>query len=208
MKIAVITDDALKEELLATGMQDKMDVQWLAEPAMVNDAKAYLDLMFQPTAERINMLKKLQPVAIIVNSVITTLDKLPADFIRFNGWPSFLKRPLAESSCSREDLKPVAEKIFTQFNKSIEWVPDVAGFISARIISMIINEAYFAFDEQVSSKQEIDVAMKLGTNYPYGPFEWAEKIGLQKINELLTELALQNSRYEPAALLKKEASLL
>ncbi len=208
MKIAVITNDELKEELLAAGMQDIINVQWLAEPAMVYDADAYLDLLFQPTAERINMLKELQPAVIIVNSVITTLDKLPADFIRFNGWPGFLKRTLAESSCYREDQKPFAEKIFTQFNKSIEWVPDVAGFISARIISMIINEAYFAFDEKISSKREIDIAMKLGTNYPYGPFEWAEKIGLQKINELLTVLALQNSRYEPAALLKKEASLL
>jgi 3-hydroxybutyryl-CoA dehydrogenase len=70
---------------------------------------------------------------------------------------------------------------------------------------MIINEAYFTLDEKVSSKNEIDTAMKLGTNYPYGPFEWSEKIGLKKVYELLTTLSHSHSRYEPAALLKKEA---
>ena len=49
--------------------------------------------------------------------------------------------------------------------------PDIPGFISARVVSMIINEAYFALEEEVSSKEEIDTAMKLGTNYPYGPFD-------------------------------------
>ena len=70
---------------------------------------------------------------------------------------------------------------------------------------MIINEAYFALEEGVSTKEEIDTAMKLGTNYPYGPFEWAKKIGLKNIFQLLDKLHKTNLRYEPAALLKKEA---
>ena len=49
--------------------------------------------------------------------------------------------------------------------------------------------------------------MKLGTNYPYGPFEWSKKIGLKKIYDLLTLLAKTNARYEPSPLLKKEALL-
>jgi len=91
-------------------------------------------------------------------------------------------------------------------NKKIEWVPDIAGFISARVVSMIVNEAWFALEEEVSTKKEIDTAMKLGTNYPYGPFEWGEKIGLKNIYELLTVLSKTNSRYQPAALLQKEAT--
>jgi 3-hydroxybutyryl-CoA dehydrogenase len=63
---------------------------------------------------------------------------------------------------------------------------------------MIINEAYFALDDAVSSKAEIDIAMKLGTNYPWGPFEWAEKIGLNNIYLLLQKLSLTNKRYQPA----------
>jgi 3-hydroxybutyryl-CoA dehydrogenase len=47
--------------------------------------------------------------------------------------------------------------------------------------------------------------MKLGTSYPYGPFEWSTKIGLTRIYELLTELSSEDKRYTPAPLLEEEA---
>jgi len=68
---------------------------------------------------------------------------------------------------------------------------------------MIINEAWFALQEGISTKQEIDIAMKLGTNYPYGPFEWGDKIGLKNIYRLLKEMSGENSKYQPAELLEK-----
>jgi 3-hydroxybutyryl-CoA dehydrogenase len=207
MKIAIITDDALKEEWMSQGMHDEVQIEWLSEPKAVEAADCYIDLLFQTDGERINKLQKLQPAIIIVNSVITTLDNLPENFIRINGWPTFLKRTVVESSCNSDDVKSNGEKIFLAFNKTVEWVPDVPGFITARVISMIINEAYFTLDEKVSSKKEIDLAMKLGTNYPYGPFAWSEKIGLKKVYELLTMLSISNSRYKPSALLKTEALL-
>ncbi len=70
---------------------------------------------------------------------------------------------------------------------------------------MIINEAYFTLDEEVSSKEEIDTAMKLGTNYPYGPFAWGETIGLKHVSVLLSTLAKTNARYTASSLLQKEA---
>ena len=104
-----------------------------------------------------------------------------------------------------DENKKAAEKIFSCFNKSTEWVPDIPGFITPRVISMIINEAWFTLDEKVSTKEEIDTAMKLGTNYPYGPFEWGTRIGLKNVYELLTMLSKINSRYTPSSLLQKEA---
>ena len=59
------------------------------------------------------------------------------------------------------------------------FVKDEPGFVSARIVAMMINEAYFTWEAGTSTKEEIDIAMKLGTGYPYGPFEWGEKIGLR-----------------------------
>jgi 3-hydroxybutyryl-CoA dehydrogenase len=205
MKVAVITNDALKEEWMSPGMQEATLIEWLSEPFAVENADCYIDLLFEPASERINKLQTLQPSIIIVNSVLATLKDLPQNFIRINGWPSFLKRPVVEASCSNDALRSQAVEIFASFNKTVEWVPDVPGFITPRIISMIINEAYFTLDEKVSSKNEIDTAMKLGTNYPYGPFEWSEKIGLKNLYELLTTLSHTNPRYEPAPLLKKEA---
>jgi len=69
---------------------------------------------------------------------------------------------------------------------------------------MIINEAYFALGEGVSSKENIDIAMKTGTNYPYGPFEWAAKIGLQRIQQLLVQMQKENNRYSIAPALLKD----
>lgn len=204
MKIVVITNDALKAELLQQGMPDDVQVEWQHEIAPVVGADAYVDLLFIQSEERINKLTALQPSVIIINCVEVTLSELPAGFIRLNGWNSFLKRPIAEMAGNGEN-KIIAEKIISCFNKTTEWVADVPGFITARVISTIINEAYFTLAEKVSTKDEIDTAMKLGTNYPFGPFEWSEKIGLKNIYGLLMLLSKTNSRYTPSDLLQKEA---
>ena len=73
-----------------------------------------------------------------------------------------------------------------------------------RTIAMIVNEAYFALEANVSTKQDIDVAMKLGTNYPYGPFEWSKKIGLQEIYNLLNLLTTIDQKFTPCKLLEQE----
>jgi len=205
MKIAVITDEQLKDEILVQGLQGDVSIEWLADPQPVEDAVVYIDLLFIPSSERISQLKALLPATIIVNSVSRTLEDLPVEFIRINGWKSFLKSPVTEAVCIYDNIKYEAEKALAVFGKKTEWTPDIPGFISARVVSMIINEAYFALEEQVSSKEDIDTAMKLGTSYPYGPFEWGKIIGLSNVHELLMRMSGSNPRYTPAALLQKEA---
>ncbi len=205
MKIAIIADDALKGELLAQGFDDSLQLQWLSQPEVAGEIDCCIDLLFRYSEERIQALKEISSAVVIINSVAADLSKLPENFIRINGWPTFLKRAVAETSSRNDDIKKKCEDIFAALGKKTEWTPDIPGFISARVVSMIINEAYFALEEQVSSKEEIDTAMKLGTNYPYGPFEWSEKIGLKNIHELLLTLSKENRRYEPCSLLKTEA---
>jgi 3-hydroxybutyryl-CoA dehydrogenase len=208
MKIVVLANDELKEELLSQGLNEGVTIEWISgvnEWQDHPDADALIDLLFENDKKRIELLSKIQPMPVLINSVTVTLEDLPAGFIRINAWPTFLKQPIVEAACKDETLKTKAAEILSCFNKKAAWVPDIPGFITARVITMIINEAYFAFSEEVSTKKEIDTAMKLGTNYPYGPFEWSEKIGLKNIVMLLTDLSRINKRYEPAALLKKEA---
>ena len=70
------------------------------------------------------------------------------------------------------------------------------GFIFPRTIVQIINEAYFAFEEGVASKEDINRAMKFGVNYPKGPFDWSEGRELY-VKTLLSELfnKTQDKRY-------------
>ncbi|MBC8203700.1 MAG: 3-hydroxybutyryl-CoA dehydrogenase [Planctomycetes bacterium] len=61
-------------------------------------------------------------------------------------------------------------------------------YIFARVLGGIMNEAMWATTEHVASSEDIDTAMKMGTNYPQGPLEWAAKIGIEKIHCLLAAL--------------------
>ncbi|HMG68008.1 MAG TPA: 3-hydroxyacyl-CoA dehydrogenase family protein, partial [Chitinophagaceae bacterium] len=201
MQWVILTSEVLKEELLNNGMTGAVEMIWIKKPEEFpkhKEADVFIDLLFEFNEQRIDLLKSLSPKTIIVNSVVHTQKKIDAPFVRINAWPGFLGRTVIEASGLGTDFKIKTEKIFSFLNKRVEWIADEPGFITARIVSMIINEAYFALGEKVSTKDEIDTAMKLGTNYPFGPFEWSRKIGLKNISSLLNELCKMNSRYQPA----------
>lgn len=148
-------------------------------------------------------ITKISGKPVVIGSVIETLKEqmLPRNFARMNAWPGFLQRPLWEVASG--DIQ-MSTSIFKKLGWNIVFVKDEPGLVSARVISMIINEAFFALEENVSSKEDINLAMKLGTNYPYGPFEWEEKMGLENIYLLLNKLSLTDKRYCVAPLLKKK----
>lgn len=139
---------------------------------------------------------------VLINAVPETLYELnfPPNISRINGWPGFLERRTWEVASNEVER---IDHIFKGFNRKIFFVKDEPGFVAARVISMIVNEAFFALGENVSTKEEIDLAMKLGTNYPLGPFEWAAKIGIGKIYLLLKKLSEKEERYLPAPALEK-----
>ena len=100
-------------------------------------------------------------------------------------------------------MKECQNKSQELFGEDLVFVKDEPGFVSARIVAMIINEAYFTWEAGTSTKEEIDIAMKLGTAYPYGPFEWAGLIGVKRVVELLERLSEADQLYELAESLKK-----
>ena len=204
----ILANESLKEELLNNVVSSEIDLIWIESAddfREYNRADAFLDLLFENTDQRIEMLSGLASGSVIVNSVCTTMRKINRPFVRINAWPGFLKRKVVEASSNHRKIESATEKVFSFLNQNVEWVADKPGFITARVIAAIINEAYFALEEKISTKEEIDTAMKLGTSYPYGPFEWADKIGVKNVYTLLIELSKINPRYKPASLLEKEA---
>ena len=198
MQIVVLANDSLRLELLGELEHTAMDIVWVEHISALFENKesaVFIDLLFEE--KHLDVLQQLIRGLIIVNSVERSLAEINSSFVRINGWPTFLSSGSIEAAALNEDAKRKAEEIFSGFNKKLEWVPDEPGFITPRVISMIINEAFIALKEGVSTKEEIDVAMKLGTNYPYGPFEWAEKIGIDRIKALLEKLYRQKERYAP-----------
>ncbi len=72
--------------------------------------------------------------------------------------------------------------------KHVEWVGDAPGLVLGRIVCQIVNEAHFAVGEGVATAEDVDVAMRLGFNWPRGPFEWAEAIGPARVVSVLDAL--------------------
>ena len=208
MKIAVLANNVLKEEFLSKKIPAAIElriVDSFSQFFFIKDADVYFDLEFEMNKDRIQQLHSFLPKPVFINSVINTLDEIKEPFIRINAWPTFLKRNICEI-VAHENEKKIATEILDKLEWRYQFTPDEPGMISARIIVMIINEAYYTFEDNVSTKNEIDIAMKLGTNYPYGPFEWSEKIGLKNIYNLLLRLSKTETRYTISKIMEKEVN--
>lgn len=201
MEIFILADEDQKSEILSISPTHKASITFASNMPDEDDLKNYYAFFLLSDYRKINS-SKLAGKPVYINEVITTLAELnfPDNFCRINGWKGFLERPIWEVAASDSQKN---EEIFHFFNRKAILVKDEPGLVSARVISMIVNEAFFALGEKVSSEKEIDMAMKLGTNYPDGPFEWARKIGIEKIYDLLKKLSEEEDRYIPAPALKK-----
>lgn len=203
MNISIRATQQQKNELLQKGFNNIETIHWLTENEKpLNAVDAFFDLTFNNANIAANNF--LEGTLVFANAVSCTCAEInKKNYVRINAWPGFLNRSIIELSSSDENYKQQAIKIFNSLNWQYVFIPDDYGFISARILAMIVNEAYYALQENVSTKEQIDIAMKLGTNYPYGPFEWSEEIGLKKIYLLLKKLSANNNRYAIAGLLSE-----
>lgn len=201
MQVVVLTNEKLKLELLSSVPELPQGVVYLStlqQLENVSKAEVVIDLLFNEA--HLPVLTGFLPGMVIINSVTQTLQATNPGFVRINAWPGFLQQQVIEASAATQN-QAAAIRVLQVFNKTPNWLPDVAGFVSARVISAIINEAYLALEDGISTRNEIDTAMKLGTNYPHGPFEWAEKIGTKNIVALLQQLSHHHGQHQAASLL-------
>ncbi len=200
MTFVVIANDAQWEILKNTNPS----MEW----KRVNDLPIFLaeknaDAYFNLQTNSADVDYRSLNAPVFINSIVKTLSAIQTtkNVIRINAWQGFLEKDIWEIAGS---ISPQVASIIKTLNKKYIIVDDEPGFVSARIIAMIINEAYFAKGENVSTEAEIDIAMKLGTNYPYGPFEWSKIIELKNIYQLLKKLAETDERYLPAPEMENE----
>jgi 3-hydroxybutyryl-CoA dehydrogenase len=203
MILAVLANDLQKEEIAVSPFFRKHEVLFSENLSLWSNhiADAFMDLCFENSPGRIEMLAKLLPKPVFVHSVTDTLEQIHPNLIRMNGWPGFLKGNCLEASAN-DDMKIRAGQLL---GDELVFVKDSPGFVSARILAMIINEAYFTWEAGTSSKEEIDIAMKLGTGYPFGPFEWSNMIGVERVVELLERLRESDPIYQLAQCLTLDA---
>ena len=114
---------------------------------------------------------------------------------------------VAFSPRTTQVLRQQVSRALTQAGLEAVVLRDVPGLLVARTVTMLINEACDAVWQGVCSESAADLAMKLGVNYPFGPFEWLQQIGPQRVITTLDHLfdAYRSERYRVSPLLRQMA---
>ncbi|NOH10874.1 MAG: 3-hydroxybutyryl-CoA dehydrogenase [Chloroflexi bacterium] len=89
------------------------------------------------------------------------------------------------------------------------WIKESPALVLPRIICQLVNEAAYAHLEGVAAADEIDMAMQLGVNYPFGPLAWGKQLGYRRVVAVLEHLYREygEDRYRVCPLLRRWARL-
>jgi 3-hydroxybutyryl-CoA dehydrogenase len=142
---------------------------------------------------------------------LTTLDP-DGTAVGYVALPDLARAAVVEivrGRATSQDALGSAGRYFAGLGKHVECVlGDAPGLVLGRILFQIVNEAHFAVQEGVATAEDVDTAMRLGFNWPRGPFEWAEAIGPRRVLNGLEALhsELGEERYRVAQLLRTRAN--
>jgi 3-hydroxybutyryl-CoA dehydrogenase len=214
-KILLLGSDSVNEEIKSL-FKDKAEFT-----DKLDNADLIIDSSNYPKEKKIENIKFIDEnssasAPVLTSSLCTSVSELashskyPNRLIGIGLYDSFSKAKLIEIAPTKitdADILKNAESILNSTGINYSIVPDKVGLIFPRVLAMIINEAVQVYYEKIASKEDIDTAMKLGTNYPLGPLEWADKIGIELVYNILNFLQSDTGevRYAPHTLLREMA---
>ena len=215
MKILITGEQNRADELrakLSAGKDLEIDYSDGDADEDYKDYDCIFDLNFDDDPSNLEIYAGLRDKPVFVNAVKLSLNeavyatnaKVKCQLFGINGLLSFISQSKWEVSLLRKFQTPELDALMKQFNIEYLSVEDRVGLVKPRIIFMIINEACYTLQEGTASIEDIDTAMKLGTNYPFGPLEWCDKIGITQVFETLAALYedTKDERYKICSLLK------
>jgi 3-hydroxybutyryl-CoA dehydrogenase len=141
--------------------------------------------------------------------MVSGFSEMDCKIFGINALPTFINRPKLEMSMLQRADHMVLEATMKTLGLEYELVQDQVGMVTPRVVSMIINEAAFVLGEGTATVEAVDQAMKLGTNYPQGPFEWCDKIGVWNVVEVIEALhkTYGDGKYKLAPALRRQRDL-
>jgi len=193
------------------------------QPVTDLGAMRSVDLTVEAATENLEIKRKIfskldevtPPSAILASNTssisITTLagsTRRPAKFVGIhfmNPVPVMKLVEIIRGLLTSDETYRAALDLCAKLGKETVTAADSPGFLINRILCPMINEAVFALEGGIATAEDIDKAMKLGTNHPMGPLELADFVGLDTCLAIMEILHrdLGEDKFRPAPLLRK-----
>ncbi|GIV53629.1 MAG: hypothetical protein KatS3mg039_0147 [Candidatus Kapaibacterium sp.] len=200
--------DPFKDRLISS-LQDIPTTQMPTAVFDVSYASASLRLvLLEEVAEQVPNLLVLSSALTCTATELSSALPITTHVVGFNGmpgWTSLERIEIARSLRTPERALERAQQVFARLNIETELVEDRVGLVVPRILAMLINEAAYAVMEHVATPRDVDLAVKLGVNYPHGLLEWADMLGLDCVVSILDALYQEycEPRYRACVLLRQ-----
>lgn len=193
------------------------------KPSISLEDAADCDLVVEAIVENFDIKKKVfeeldriaPPHAILASNTsslpitqIAAVTKRPGQVIGMhfmNPVPVMKLVEVIRGLATTDEVYNTIEEASIKMGKTPVWCKDVPGFISNRVLQVMINEALWELYEGVAPAENIDNIMKLGMNHPMGPCALADLIGLDTVLAILNVMytGYGDPKYRPSPLLKQ-----
>ncbi|MBR3171058.1 MAG: 3-hydroxybutyryl-CoA dehydrogenase [Lachnospiraceae bacterium] len=185
------------------------------------ESSAGSDLLIEAVAESLEVkkeiFKQLNSICGTETVFTTNTSSLPIQLISegltrplvgmhfFNPAPIMNLVEVITTEKTPQDLVKYVMDIARMIGKTPVLVQEAPGFVVNRVLIPMINEAISIYAEGIASAEDIDIAMKLGANFPMGPLALGDMIGLDVVLAILTVMLKEtgDNRYLPQPLLKR-----
>jgi 3-hydroxybutyryl-CoA dehydrogenase len=196
--------------------------QNLAYSASLQDAASKADLVIEAVPEKSEIKKQVfetleehapahcyfaTNTSTMSPTEIASYGKRPEKTIAMHFFNPVHKMPLVEIIRGLEtsdETAQVIKEVAEQMGKETVVINEFPGFVTSRISALVGNEAFYMLQEGLGTPEDIDKAIKLGLNYPMGPFELVDLVGLDaRLNNLKYLHEKLGEKYRPAPLLEQ-----
>ncbi len=222
--LALIKKNLARDVEKGKRTQEDMDaILAKIKPSVSLEDAADCDLVVEAIVENFDIKKKVfeeldriaPPHAILASNTsslpitqIAACTKRPGQVIGMhfmNPVPVMKLVEVIRGLATTDDVYNTIEEASIKMGKTPVWCKDVPGFISNRVLQVMINEALWELYEGVAPAENIDNIMKLGMNHPMGPCALADLIGLDTVLAILNVMytGYGDPKYRPSPLLKQ-----
>ncbi|MFD4838061.1 3-hydroxyacyl-CoA dehydrogenase [Achromobacter sp. NPDC058515] len=119
------------------------------------------------------------------------------------------RRTIMASPATEAKWRDAAHALLAADGVPVTVIEDSPGFIAQRIVATIVNIASDIAQQQIATPEDIDLAVTLGLGYPVGPLALGDKLGADRILEILKSMqrVTGDPRYRPSLWLQRRVQL-